>query len=303
MLICKSKKTGGMFFTFFLSFIFCVTVFAQSASGQMPEMPEMPSMPSMPTVGGSFYTPSFPSGVTNRRNAKPSASDESEKTETILTEAVNPTSLLSTVYANSGALTAYDISSLYDSGLFSNLSSLTSASSLTNYTTSTSTNILLQQVLNSLNELKKQQQTASAKEKNALDAAKTDSQNFKNREPSVLRFKVNGYNILDSLTEVFFSETEPDGTFLLTGDRKYFTNQQVHTETFYMLFKTVNSNGSTITYKVQPSIVQDSKNENSYVYRLSNVKNLTAEKTGNLVVMHFTGDSLSADILLDIDSK
>ena len=119
----------------------------------------------------------------------------------------------------------------------------------------------------------------------------------------MLRFKVNGYNILDSLTEVFFSETEPDGTFLLTGDRKYFTNQQVHTETFYMLFKTVNSNGSSITYKVQPSIVQDSKNENSYVYKLSNIKNLTAEKTGNLVVMHFTGDSLSADILLDIDSK
>lgn len=292
-----------MLFTFSLSLIFCVTAFAQSAPGEMPEMPEMPSMPSMPKVGGSFYTPSFPSGVNSRKKSNTDANDESEKTETILTEAVNPTSLLSTVYANSGALTAYDISSLYDSGLFSNLSSLTSSNSLSNYATSTSTNILLQQVLNSLNELKKQQQTASAKEKNALDAVKTDSQNFKNREPSVLRFKVNGYNILDSLTEVFFSETESDGTFLLTGDRKYFTNQQVHTETFYMLFKTVSSNGSSITYKVQPSIVQDSKNENSYVYRLSNIKNLTAEKTGNLVVMHFTSDSLTADILLDIDSK
>ena len=70
-----------------------------------------------------------------------------------------------------------------------------------------------------------------------------------------------------------------------------------------MLFKTVSSNGSSVTYKVQPSIVQDSRNENSYVYRLSSVKNLTAEKTGNLVVMHFSGDSLNADLLLDIDSK
>ena len=74
-------------------------------------------------------------------------------------------------------------------------------------------------------------------------------------------------------------------------------------ETFYMLFKTVSSNGSTLTYKVQPSIVQDYKNDNSYVYKLSNVKNLTAEKTGNLVVLHYTSDSLNADLLLDIDSK
>ena len=36
---------------------------------------------------------------------------------------------------------------------------------------------------------------------------------------------------------------------------------------------------------------------------LAGVKNLTAEKTGNLVVMHLSGDSLSADLLLDIDSK
>ena len=240
MQICKSKKTcAAVVILLAGTILFAI---------DMPDMPEMPSMPSMPAVGGSFYTPSFPSGLNSKRNTDNSAKEETEKAETILTEAVTPDSLLSTVYANSGVLTAYDISSLYDSGLFSNLSSLTSANSLTNYATSTSTNILLQQVLNSLNELKKQQQEASAKEKNALDAAKTDSEHFKNREPSVLRFKVNGYNILDSLTEVFFSETEPDGTFLLTGDRKYFTNQQVHTETFYMLFKTVNSNGSSITY-------------------------------------------------------
>ena len=208
-----------------------------------------------------------------------------------------------TVFLNSGALTANDISSLYDSGLFSNLSSLGSTGNLANYSTSTSTNVLLQQVLNSLNDLKQQQQSASAKERNELNAVKTDAENFKKREPSILRFKINGYNIADSLTKVFFSETEPDGSFLLSADRRYFVNQQTRTETFYMLFKTVSSKGSSITYKVQPSIVQDSKNENSYIYRLSNVKNLTAEKTGNLVVLHFSSDPLNADLLLDIDNK
>ena len=266
------------------------------------DMPEMPEMPSMPTVGGGFYTPSFPTRPGNKKTS-PDSENSNEKSESVLTEALTPESTLNAALSKGNTLTAYDISSLYDSGLFSDISSLYSNGSASNYNTSTSTNVVLQQVLNSLNELKKQQQGASAKEKNELQAVKTDAETFKRREPSILRFKINGYNISDSLTKVFFSETEPDGTFLLTGDRRYFVNQQVRTETFYLLFKTMSSNGSSITYKVQPSIVQDSKNENSYVYRLANIKNLEAEKTGNLVVMHFSGDSLSADLLLDIDSK
>ena len=256
----------------------------------------------MPTVGGSFYTPSFPK-YPNSSSKTSTTETSKEKTESVLTEAITPESILSSSLAKGNTLTAYDISSLYDSGLFSSISSLDTLGSLSSYTTSTSTNVLLQQVLNSLNDLKKQQQSASAKEKNELNAVKTDSENFKKREPSILRFKINGYNIADSLTKVFFSDTEADGSFLLTGDRKYFVGQQVRTETFYMLFKTVSSNGSSLTYKVQPSIVQDSKNENSYVYRLAAVKNLTAEKTGNLVVIHYSSDSVNADLLLDIDSN
>ena len=294
MRICRLKIVSVIF----LSVIISAELFCQ----EMPQI-EMPEMPSMPTLDGSFYTPSFPSRINNKTKKAVAEETEKEKNETVLTNSVNPNTLLSSVLAGNNALTANDISSLYDSGLFSSLSSLDNTSSLTNYNTTTSTNVLLQQVLNSLNDLKKQQQNASAKEKNALNATKTDSENFKKREPTVLRFKINGFDIADSLTQVFFSEAEPDGTFLLTGDRKYFVNQQVRTETFYMLFKTVASNGSSVTYKVQPSLVQDHKNENSYIYRLASVKNLTAEKTGNLVVMHFADDSLNADLLLDIDNK
>ena len=297
MPVCKSKK--ALFASVFLMCSSLFTfVFAQSI-----DMPEMPEMPSMPAVGGGFYTPSFPNRPNNTKKSSDTAEQTKEKNESVLTEAITPESLLTSALTKGNTLTANDISSLYDSGLFTNMSSLTSAAGQTNYATSTSTNVLLQQVLNSLNDLKKHQQGASAKEKNELDAVKTDSENFKHREPSILRFKVNGYNIADSLTKVFFSETEADGSFLLTGDRKYFVGQQVRTETFYMLFKTVSSNGSSLTYKVQPSIVQDMRNENSYVYKLANVKNLTAEKTGNLVVIHYTGDSVNADLLLDIDSK
>jgi len=295
--VCKSKKAAVAACVI----LACTALFAQTSSSPL-DMPEMPSMPDMPAIGGGFYTPSFPTRPNNQNKKNPAEKDK-DKTEAFLTESLTPDSMKPTVFSNSGVLTANDISSLYDSGLFSNLSSLGSTGNLANYSTSTSTNVLLQQVLNSLNELKQQQQGASAKEKNELNAVKTDAENFKKREPSILRFKINGYNIADSLTKVFFSETEPDGSFLLSADRRYFVNQQTRTETFYMLFKTVSSNGSSITYKVQPSIVQDSKNENSYIYRLSNVKNLTAEKTGNLVVMHFSSDPLNADLLLDIDNK
>ena len=301
MRVCKSKKAISVFSICLMGLWLSGAAFAQNTVSGI-DFPEMPEMPSMPTVGGGFYTPSFPARPSS---PKSTSTDDTakEKPEAVLTEALTPETALSAALTKGNTLTAYDISALYDSGLFSNISSLDSSGSLTNYATSTSTNVLLQQVLNSLNELKKQQQGASAKEKNELDAVKTDSENFKKREPSILRFKINGYNIADSLTKVFFSDTEADGSFLLTADRRYFVNQQTRTETFYMLFKTVSSNGTSLTYKVQPSIVQDFKNENSYIYRLANVKNLTAEKTGNLVVMHLSGDQVSADLLLDIDSK
>ena len=297
MQICKSKK-AVLVSVFLMWSSLAFSIFAQSL-----DMPEMPEMPSMPTIGGGFYTPSFPTRVKNNTQNQNTTENGKEKNETVLTESITPESVLTSNLTKGNILTAYDISSLYDSGLFSNLSSLDTTSTMSNYNTTSSTNVLLQQVLNGLNDLKKQQQNASAKEKNELNATKTDSENFKKREPSILRFKINGYNIADSLTKVFFSDTEPDGSFLLTGDRRYFVNQQVRTETFYMLFKTISSNGSTLTYRVQPTLVQDHKNENSYVYKLAGVKNLTAEKTGNLVVIHYSGDSVNADLLLDIDSN
>lgn len=306
------------------AFIFAAAVLAFNSFAQknqnsatenpaMPEMPDMPDMPDMPTVGGAFYTPSFPSRTQNNTatssenqstNTQTSLSSQSKKGETVITNADSNTDILSSLIKDNQILTAKDISSLHDSGLFDSLTSLNSVSNagISNYATTSSTNVLLQQILNRLNELKSVQKNADSVQKEALQDTQTDSQTFKKRQPSILRFKINGYNIADSLSDVFFSKTEPDGTFLLTGDRKYYTNQKTRTETFYFLFKAVSTNGSSVTYKVQPSIVQDSKNENSFVYKLAETKNLTAEKTGNLVIMHFSDKTLSADLLLNIDN-
>lgn len=309
MQICKLSKQN--FFSkkitapIFLAFIFCSKVSAQSM-----EMPQMPSMPEMPTIqsisSNGFYTPALPSLPKNPTApaSEDSNSSGNKKTETTMSAATSNADLLQTMLeaSSSSVLSASDISSLYDSGLFSNLSTLSSSSSMQNYATSTQTNLLLQQMLNSLNELKAQQNNADAAQKTAMENKQADAQNFKNREPSILRFKINGYDIISSLTANFVSEQEADGTFLLTADRKYYVNQVPRTETFYMLFKAVSTTGNALTYKVQSSLTQDYKNENSFIYRMAQTNNMVAEKTGNLVVLHYSENGLSVDLLLDLDN-
>lgn len=292
--IYKKSSLAGLFA---LAIIAGGALFAESI-----EMPEMPQMPSMPTLSseGSFYHPSLPAypAQTSRKASVQDSSQTSSSSQSVLTENNTESDFLSSLMKSNSTLTASDISDLYDSGLFTTVSSLNGSGSGIG-----SASNLLQKTLTSLNNLKDSRQNVSQNEKEELQTMQADAKTFKQREPSILRFKINGYNITDSLTTVFFSDPEADGSFLLTADRRYYVNQLPRTETFYMLFRTVSSSGSAVSYRVQPSIVQDSRNENSFVYRLSEVKNLTAEKTGNLVVMHFAEGDLKIEMLLDIDKK
>ena len=118
MQICKSKKAVLASVFLMLSGL-TFSIFAQSL-----DMPEMPEMPSMPTIGGGFYTPSFPTRVKNNTQNQNTTEKRKKKNETVLTESITPESVLTSNLTKGNILTAYDISSLYDSGLFSNLSSL-----------------------------------------------------------------------------------------------------------------------------------------------------------------------------------
>ena len=282
-------------------------LFAQAI--QMPEMPtvSMPEMPtiSSPTMDGQFYRPSVPKQMQTQTNSTSTTkTDTSTSADAVLSDATTTEDILLSLLTNSNLLTAGDISGLYSSGSFDTLSSLTGLSGLSGYTSSTSdmaTSLLLREILTKLNELKLEQKSASAAEQEVIAAKVQDSETFKTRNPSILRFKINNYSIKDSITQEFFSEPEPDGSFLLTADRKYFLNNRACTETFYLLFKAVKSNGSTTTFSVTPSIAQGTENKNSYVYKLCQLKDLTAEKTGNLVVVHYDANGVQADLLLDID--
>ena len=274
---------------------------------KMPEMPDMPAMPgvTMPQMDDTFYTPNIPpKNVPQKQTAadKQPAEQEGDKNQSVLKDGVTTDDIIKRMVSGSDLLTASDISTLYDSNLFSNISSL-SGVNLNSRANQNSQTALLEKMLESLDELKTEQKKASAEQKEQLSMQKQDNQNFRTREPSVLRFKINGYNIADSLTQVFFSDTEADGSFLLTADRKYFVNQSQINETFYFLFKTSSSNGSVTSYEVIPTIAQDKRNPNSFVYRMCQLSDLTAQKTGNLVVLHYDVGGFVADMLLNIDVK
>lgn len=296
MQVCSKKS---------LKSIFAACIFAFSLSfvcAQSLEMPEMPDMPDMPSIGGCFYRPSIPQFEKNKKNNENTGKDNGS-TEAILSDGNANQEVLNTILGtDSNILSATDISSLYDSGVFNNLSSLT-GNSLVSSASNASTNVLLQQILGSLEDLKTDSKKQSAAEKQALLNRQKDTETFRAREPGILRFKINNYGLTDSISSVFISEPEPDGSFLLTADRKYSANKKSRSETFYMLFKTLKSNGSVTTYEVVPTIAQDSLNKNSYIYKMCQQKNITAEKTGNLVVIHYNEDEFSMDMLLDIDRK
>ena len=213
-------------------------------------------------------------------------------------EAAQKQALLNSL--NNG-ITASDISGMYDLGMFGSITGLYGNNNNTN--TTATTDVLLGQILESLEELKKNNVNSSGQQQVNLRDSKTDNSNFKKRDPQVLRFKVNGFNIKDSFVTVFFSDVEADGTFLLTADRVYYVNQTERSETIYLLFKTVKSNGSVTTYEVVPTVSQDYENTTSSMYKMAQAASYRAEKTGNMVSLHYSEPGFSLDVLLNLDGQ
>ena len=154
-----------------------------------------------------------------------------------------------------------------------------------------SSNAMLERILSELAEVKKQN----------ADAVKSDEEEPRaNPAPGILRFIVNGYDVLASCRTVYFSDVGEDGTFLLTGDRTYTANGQKRTETFYLLFRPAGGAGFSTQYKAEIAVVQDYTNAHSFMYRLASLGDLTATKTGNLVSLRTSDPNCRADLLIDI---
>ena len=305
MRVCRKLSAVVLFLL--PSFALC----AQSSSGlSMPDGPTMPSMPSItsPSLSGGFYAPGRNTTTTKKANSSVSKTESSITSETTKSESIKQT--LSAVQ-----LSANDISSLGSMGLLGNLTSAQN-------TSGEATTALLQQILSEIAELKKQvaETQAALKERNIVTTAEDSTESAEvvsnekvslnlqekqeNSVPrsaaSLLRFTVNGYSLISTCRTVYVSDTQADGSFLVTGDRRYLSNGLFYTETFYLLFRPSGAQNGTETYTVAASVSQDKNNPYSYVYRLSLRPTLTASRTGNLVSLQDHDDRWNADILLDI---
>ena len=252
----------------------------------------------MPSVSGTSM-PSMPTLSSGTSSNNETASTQSSSSSNNVTE------------TTAGyALTAQAISSLSDSSQLSTISSLLgedttslyeSLTGTTSSTTSYSTNLLLTQILEKLTQLTENQgsttsQTTSSDSENVQKPAE------KIASSGIVRFRLNDYDFTSSLSGVFISTPEKDGSFFVTGDRTYTLGNKQSRETFYMLFSaTKNDSGVLGNYSVAVSVMQDIENPNSFVYKLSNVKNLSAQKTGNLVSLRLNSKELKADILISVE--
>ena len=276
-----------------------------------PSMPEMPSV-SIPTLSNSFYSPGFNTTKTKKSSGNQNASAKAQQSsadESSLADAssVSPAAI---------ELSATDISSLGNMGLLGNLKS----SSLYSSQSSSTTTALLQQILSELADLKKQVAATQAALKSqniittaedsssaAEDSAAGASANIERTEntvprsaASLLRFTVNGYSLISTCRTLYVSDQQPDGSFLVTGDRRYISNGAFFNETFYFLFRPSGAKNGTETYNVAVSVAQGTPNPYSYVYRLSERQGLTASRTGNLVTLTDSAEKWRVDLLLDI---
>lgn len=297
-------------------------VCAQSASGagtasrssatnaKAPVAPVAPKMPSVtvPTVGGGFYMPGSSNfygpaslqnpaqGSASKANAAASSAGESQNAESA---AVSQTVQSSLQSLSSSMLSAGDLNMLQGQGVLGSLSGILSKN------TATSDNALLQQILKELSALKEtvalQNAQAAVKDAQKAQAVAVPAVAAKSENPKILRFLLNGQDVLSLCHEVHFSTQESDGTFLLTGDCRYTQDSQPQTESFYLLFHAKGSTSGTTRYEVTPTISKNAQTESSVLYQLLQPEPFYANRTGNLVVIHEAKPECTVDILLSLD--
>lgn len=318
---------------FFISVFSAGLLFAQNSKtgdGAAQSSVSMPTMPtvSQPSVGGGFYSPGrsdFYTGRTargqnqsapdtgrsqsaDRQNSSAPSNEKSQNADSTLTTARNLNAITKSV-SSMGQLTADDISSMSGLGILGPLSGLLGrgGSNLESklieaqnmVTASTADSETLRQILSELSELKNQVSNgANSIEKSSGENAFS---NIEIKKPRILRFIVNGYDILATCKKIYFSETETDGTFLLTGDRKYMSEGRARGETFYFYFHASGSENGIAKYVVTPAVSQDYENEYSYLYQLTQKNELVADRTGNLVTLRVQDGAWNMDLLISLD--
>lgn len=304
---------SGLLFLGALIFAQSGVVGAVSVSPLSMPSVSAPTMPTVtaPSIGNDYYVPgssSFYPGIRNglANRMRQTVPADSQNTSAVAMKnqqnAANVLSVGNKARTSFAGLTASDLNTLNSKGLLDQYSGLlggNAALTLSNAQASANgsakNSILLQQILGQLTELKAQNGTIA---KPPVSSASFTQEG--KRGSKILRFMVNGQDVLSTCRDIYFSTQEADGSFLLTGDRKYVSDGGSHSETFYLLFRANGSTEGITRYTVTPEVTQDTVNEHSFLYQLAQKKNLTAQRTGNLLSMRETDSDWKMDMLLSM---
>ena len=277
---------------------------AQSSFGGFGSVtaPSMPTV-SSPTIGSGFYVPTFQNqglNVGKKKDSKSESNDGSEQAEEKKSEVAKK--LPST-------LTASEISALSSMGLLGNITGSALPGSIYTTQTTSETKEILEKVLTEIEEIKKNtKELPAAKPVTIVASAPVVSSNTlssaaEKASSRILRFSVNNYDILKTCGKIYISDIQHDGSFLVTGDRRYMSDGKNRTETFHMLFKNSSGEHSAVNYNAATSVTQDYLNEYSFLYQLSKRPQLSAVRTGNLVTMRTNDQDWKMELLIDLGEK
>jgi hypothetical protein len=243
-----------------------------------------PSMPSMPTLSTGTGSNSSSQNTTTNKATTEAEKSSTEKVEETKAGYALTAQTISSLSGNSDLSTLSGLLGGDASSLYGNLTGLDST------TSSYNTNLLLSQILDKLNKIAENQGTLETEEssENVQVAAKKTSS-------GILRFRFNNYEFVSSLSDVYISSPEADGTFFVTGDRTYFFGNGQSRETFYMLFKNENGNN----FEVAVALNQNDENQNSFLYKFAKDSPYKSQRTGNLFFINSNKNDLKIDILIE----
>ena len=289
---------------FFLS-LTAATLFnasTQSTSFSSITSPSMPTV-SSPEIGNGFYSPGSVLKPEYSKNTSQSDSSQTEKSksENKNSESSNAKNEMQKKILS--ALTAKDISLLNEQGFSSDINSM--IFSLSSSDNSQETKLLLNKILTEIEKIKDNSNKENNNKKTAeVSAAPAKEEKMPEKAKArLLRFSVNGYDILRTCRKIYISEVQLDGTFLVTGDRVYSSDGKNRTETFHILFKTSPSENGSLNYKATANVTQDYLNENSFLYQLSKFESLPAMRVGNFVSMRTEDSNWKLELLIDLGEK
>ncbi len=169
----------------------------------------------------------------------------------------------------------------------------------------TSSEERMDQIFHEMEEIKSWSSDSAEMVKNSISASAVLSTESaaKNQSSHLIRFTVNGQDVLHTCRKVYISDVQDDGTFLVTGNRRYNGDGGMYTESFNLLFKKDATSTGLQNYHAAAAVNQGTENSDSPLYQLSQRGNMTATRVGNMVSVRENDEDFNLELLIDLGEE